>query len=152
MAPRRTMAVMRWSDMDALGHVHNARLLEYYEAARVALVADLVRLDRPAGIGLVVGRHEIDYRVPLVYRTEPVAVDLWVERIGTTSFTVGYTLCETDGSVVYGKAKTVIVAVDTSTGGPIALPEKIRTALADYLLDPASAPVGITPPATEVTT
>lgn len=135
MALHRTLAVMRWSDMDALGHVHNARLLEYYEAARVSLVADLVRLDRPAGVGLLVGRHEIDYRLPLVYRPAPVAVDLWVERIGTTSFTVGYTLCEPDDSVVYGRAKTVIVAVDTTTGTPTPLPVQVRDALADYLPD-----------------
>lgn len=149
MASQRTLAVMRWSDMDALGHVHNARLLEYYEAARVALVADLVRLDRPAGIGLVVGRHEIDYRLPLVFRPEPVAVDLWVERIGNTSFTVGYTLCEPDGSVVYGRAKTVIVAIDMATGAPAPLPPQVREALADYLPEPSpeagSAPVPPTP-------
>lgn len=135
MAPRRTMAHMRWSDMDALGHVHNARYLEYFEAARASLVQELIRIDRPIGIGLVVGRHEVDYLVPLVYRPEPVAVDMWLERLGTSSFTLSATVGEPDGGVIYSRARTVVVAVDAQSGRPVPLPGPIRMALADLVVD-----------------
>ncbi len=121
--------------MDALGHVHNARFLEYYEAARADLVEEIISIDRPTGIGLVVGRHEIDYLVPLIYRPAPLAVDLWTDRIGTTSFTVGSTVGEPDGSVIYGRARTVVVAIDTATGRPRPLPDEVRSVLSAYLLD-----------------
>lgn len=130
---RRTLAAMRWSDMDALGHVHNARFLEYFEAARADLVNELVDIGRPAGMSLLVARHEIDYLAPLVYRPTPVPVDLWVERIGNSSITVGYVVTEADHSVVYGKAITVMVAVDMTTGRAMTLPDFIREALQPYL-------------------
>ena len=136
---RRTMAAMRWSDMDALGHVHNGRFLEYFEAARADLVNELVDIGRPDGLGLLVARHEVDYLVPLVYRRVPIAVDLWVERIGRTSFTVGYEVVEDDRSVIYGRALTVIVAVGLPSGRAEPLPDFVREALNGYLREPTDA-------------
>ena len=49
------MAPMRWSDMDALGHVHNVRFMEYYEAARTDLIHRLLeRGEDWQGVGMVV--------------------------------------------------------------------------------------------------
>lgn len=124
---------MRWSDMDALGHVHNARFMEYYEAARTQLVHQLLSEATDwAGVGLVVRRHEVDYLVPLVYRPRPIAVDTWVERIGTTSMTLAYEAVEDDRSVVYGRAKTVMVTIDAATGEPVPLPDSVRESLRRY--------------------
>lgn len=124
---------MRWSDMDALGHVHNARFMEYYEAARTDLVHRLLNEATDwQGVGLVVRRHEVDYLLPLVYRPRPIAVDTWVARIGTTSMTLAYEALEEDGSVLYGRAQTVMVTVDSATGQPVPLPESVRQALRAY--------------------
>ena len=53
---------LRWSDMDAYGHVNNVQFVRLLEDARVAMLVDwfpegLEQLDR----GIVVARHEIDY-------------------------------------------------------------------------------------------
>lgn len=125
---------MRWSDMDALGHVHNARFMEYYEAARTELIHRLLAEATDwQGVGLVVRRHEVDYLLPLVYRPRPVAVDSWIERIGTTSITVAYEAVEDDRSVIYGRARTVMVTVDATTGQPVDLPASVRELLRQYL-------------------
>ena len=124
---------MRWSDMDALGHVHNARFMEYYEAARTDLIHRLLREATDwQGVGLVVRRHEVDYLLPLVYRPRPIAVDTWVERIGTTSITLAYEAVEEDRSVIYGRAQTVMVTVDATTGQPVPLPESVSELLRQY--------------------
>lgn len=129
----RTLAVMRWSDMDALGHVHNGRFMEYYEAARAELVQRLLaETGDPAGVGLVVRRHEVDYLVPLVYRPAPVVVDTWIAKVGTSSVTLVHQAGEEDGSVVYGRATTTLVAVDAETGASRALPTTVRAALERY--------------------
>lgn len=126
---------MRWSDMDALGHVHNARFMEYYEAARTELIHLLLAEATDwQGVGLVVRRHEVDYLLPLVYRPRPIAVDTWIERIGTTSMTLAYEAVEEDRSVIYGRAQTVMVTVDATTGQPVALPESVRDLLREYQL------------------
>lgn len=119
--------------MDALGHVHNARFMEYYEAARTDLIHRLLREATDwQGVGLVVRRHEVDYLLPLVYRPRPIAVDTWVERIGTTSITLAYEAVEEDRSVIYGRAQTVMVTVDATTGQPVPLPESVSELLRQY--------------------
>lgn len=124
---------MRWSDMDALGHVHNARFMEYYESARTDLVQRLLNTLGGAGeVGLVVRRHEVDYLVPLVYRPRPLLVESKVGSVGKTSFSLHHVAKEDDGSVVYGRAITTIVAVDARTGKAIELPQELRSALVEF--------------------
>ena len=53
--------------MDAYGHVNNVIFLGYLEEARVSLF-ERMDLANPLETGVVVARHEIDYRKPLVYR------------------------------------------------------------------------------------
>ena len=60
---------VRWSDMDAYGHVNNVRFLTLYEEARVALMFVGAR---EAGVtsledGIVIFRHEVDYLRPVDY-------------------------------------------------------------------------------------
>ncbi|MGV1037873.1 MAG: acyl-CoA thioesterase [Candidatus Nanopelagicales bacterium] len=126
---RRTFAAIRWSDMDALGHVHNIKMLEYYEAARAELIHEVLDLGAPTDVGLVVRHHEIDYLAPLVYRSAPIAVDMVVDRIGSTSFSLSYAVTEPDGSVVYSRARTVIVSVEIATGRPKEIPDFLRVHL-----------------------
>lgn len=128
----RTLAAMRWSDMDALGHVHNARFMEYYEAARTDLVQRLLSTLGGAEVGLVVRRHEVDYLRPLVFRGEPIAIDTVVDSIGRTSFTLAHTACEPDGTVTYGRSRTVLVAVDPNDGTGVPLSESLRAALSEF--------------------
>ena len=77
--------------MDAYGHVNNTQFLRLLEDARVAALPrwfpeGLALLER----GILVVRHEIEYRAQLEYRPEPVAIDLWVTRIGGAGYDLGY--------------------------------------------------------------
>ena len=126
-----TQVHLRWGDMDSLGHVNNVEYLRLLEEARVRF---LVALDyAPSGdFGLVAARHEIDYVRPLFYSTEPITIRCWVERVGRSSFTVGYDVLEPTGEVA-ARARTVVVSVlpDGSASAP--LPTAARSALTDYL-------------------
>lgn len=131
-----THAPMRWSDMDALGHVHNARFMEYYESARTDLVQRLLNvLGDAGGVGLVVRRHEIDYLVPLVYRPRPLLVESSISHIGTTSFALTHVAREDDEDIVYGRATTTIVAVDAATGRPVDISPELRTSLEQFMVE-----------------
>ena len=77
MARHRFHCTLRWSDMDAFGHVNNTTFFTYLEEARVDLLfvhaGDAVARERLSS-GIVVARHEIDYKAPLVFRPQPVPV------------------------------------------------------------------------------
>ena len=101
---------LRWSDMDAYQHVNNVVYLRYLEEARVDWMfhhAAEAGVEGFAAFGTVVAKHEIHYRRPLVYRPEPVRVEVWVTAIATAQFTVAYEV--RDDEAVYATASSVLV-------------------------------------------
>jgi acyl-CoA thioester hydrolase len=122
---------VRWSDLDAYGHVNNARFLTLYEEARVALMFIEAR---KAGLttfeqGIVISRHEIDYMRPVDY-TDPVHIELWIEEIRPSRFTVVYELF--DGGAVASRARSVCVPFDLAAGRPRRLSAEEREFLTPW--------------------
>lgn len=129
---------LRWSDLDAYGHVNNARFLTLYEEARVALMfVDA----REAGVtsfakGVVIARHEIDYVRPVDYAPKAggapptVRIEMWVEELRPSRFTVAYELY--DGELLAGRARSVLVPYDLEAGRPRRLTAAEHGFLADW--------------------
>ncbi|MEV5955468.1 thioesterase family protein [Streptomyces sp. NPDC051987] len=118
---------LRWSDMDAYGHVNNAVFVRYLEEARIDW---LFRPDKEFKQGSVVARHEIDYKRQLVHRHHPVDIELWVTEIRAASFTVTYEVKDDDQ--IYVRASTVVVPFDFEAGRPRRLTSEERDFLAEY--------------------
>ena len=121
-------AALRWSDMDAYGHVNNARFLTLYEEARVAL---MFKAARDQGLtsfeeGVVIHRHEVDYLRPVDY-TDPVRIELWVEEIRPSRFVIAYELFDAD--LVASRARSVCVPFDLVAGRPRRLSDAERAFL-----------------------
>jgi acyl-CoA thioester hydrolase len=121
---------LRWSDLDAFGHVNNARFLTLYEEARVALMFVEARRAGVTGFeeGVVVSRHEVDYLRPVDY-TDPVHIELWIEEIRPSRFTIAYemlagrggpgsALAGASASSTASRARTVCVPFDLANGRP----------------------------------
>jgi acyl-CoA thioester hydrolase len=126
---------LRWSDMDAYGHVNNVDFLRLLEGARVALFFERARQEGLKGFEgeLVVVRHEIDYKRPLVYRPEPVLVETWVTTIRSSTFTIDYDV--RDETERYASARTVLAPCDITLGRPRRLTPDERSWLERYRAD-----------------
>lgn len=123
---------LRWSDLDALGHINNTEFFRYLEQARVEFLSEASAAGVPREVGLLVARHEIDYRLPMPYRREPADVPTWIDRIGTTSFTFAYRV-EMD-KTVYARARSVIVCVDGEKPTPV--PASLQRFLSEHAKQP----------------
>ena len=126
---------LRWSDMDAYGHVNNARFLTLYEEARVALfftAAKQIGL-KSFSDGIVITRDEVVYLRP-VDNGDPVRIELWVEEIRPSRFTVVYELLDAD--VVASRARSVCVPFNLDQQFPRRLTEGERAFLADWTATP----------------
>ena len=136
MASLRIPVVVRWSDMDAFGHVNNVQTLRLLEEARIrSFSGEHAEVLGLLETGSVVARHEVEYLLPLVWRPEPVDVDIWVTRTGGASFDLGYEISDDrgqgpDGRAVYLRAASTIVLVDTATGSPRRMDARQRELLA----------------------
>lgn len=122
--------------MDAFGHVNNVVFLTYLEEARVDMLfvnagSEIAKEQMSAGV--VVARHEIDYIAPLVFRPRPIAIDLWVSKMGNSSFTIAYEVLDEDAGTLLARASTVIVPFDMAAGRPRRVSEAEREALSEFL-------------------
>ncbi|PRY62109.1 acyl-CoA thioesterase [Glycomyces artemisiae] len=117
MARFKVDVALRWSDMDVFGHVNNNKFMVLLEEARVAMMFDKAEDAGLSGFreGVVVARHEVDFLLPVVVPAE-TRVELWVERIGNSSFTFAYELFA-NGKLAL-KAKTVMVPFNTESQRP----------------------------------
>lgn len=123
---------MRWSDMDAYGHVNNAAYLAYLEQARVSMFFD--RYDSTFEGGTVVSHHEITYLRPVVYHPEPLRLELWVDTLRAASFRVLYDVY--DGDTLAATASTMLVTFDFATDRPRRISPEERAVLCAYLDTP----------------
>ncbi|MEV6394778.1 thioesterase family protein [Streptomyces sp. NPDC051907] len=133
---------LRWSDMDAFGHVNNVVFLRYLEEARIDFMFRLAPGDGSPSFsgGSVVARHEIEYKRPLVHRHEPVIIESWVTKIGAASLTIAYEVKDAEGaSEVYVRASTVVVPYDLAAGRPRRISAEEKSYLQEYLDGPGSA-------------
>jgi acyl-CoA thioester hydrolase len=84
----------------------------------------------------VLANQSVDYLRPLLLRHPPYDVDVWVEAVGTTSFTLGSRIVDRSGPQedVYAKATSVLVAVDGQTHAKRALGDTERAALLEHVV------------------
>ena len=125
---------VRWDDIDAFGHVNNAKYLTYIQEARFqwSFYQYAAKNEKPTLVEMVVARNEIDYIVPIYEGGRFYDVNLWVESIGNTSFVLGYEVVGEDGTV-HAKVKSVQVAVSMETKKSRPLTETEREFLTSYM-------------------
>ena len=102
---------VRWSDVDSYGHVNNVKYFEYFQEARIAFLSGLADgQPQNAGRGVVVARIDVDYRRPILFRSEPFEIQTWVSRVGRSSYDLEAEI--RDGDEVLSRAHAVVVAFD----------------------------------------
>jgi acyl-CoA thioester hydrolase len=117
---------VRFSDVDVYGHVNNVKYFEYYQEARISFVNSLVHDAQEPRMSLVVARLDVDYKRPILFRSEPYLVESWVTRVGTSSFGIAAEI--SDGEQVLSRAEAVMVTFDVGTqaGRPLTDRERDR--------------------------
>lgn len=129
---------VRWSDLDALGHVNNATYATYVEEARLRWFSQLDGAwKNPASYPVVVAQS-INYRRALEWPAR-LRVEVHAVRIGTSSLTLGFRILDGgDGEAADGT--TVLVWVDATSGCSVRLPDSVRAAAEAALAGPAITP------------
>lgn len=148
---------VRWTDLDAYGHVNNAAMVRLLEEARIAAFwqpteEELAAGASPAPAGLaaagvgaevstVIASQRIEYARSLGHRREGITVRLWVSRLGGASMDVDYlvlTKDDPDGGDPVTRARTVVVLIDARKGTPVRLDDEARARLEQYRGEPLS--------------
>jgi acyl-CoA thioester hydrolase len=126
--------VVQWGEMDALGHVNNARFFSWFESARIGLFQRIGVASGsgggPLAIGPILATTTCDFLKPVVYPAT-VAVSVSVSRVGESSITMDYEVRgASDRAVLYAKGTSVAVLIDYRTMKKVRVPDDIRAAIA----------------------
>jgi acyl-CoA thioester hydrolase len=120
---------VRWSEVDAYGHVNNVAYFTYFEAARAKYILDTNKYDALMGKSAlqVIVNCTMNFRKEVRFPST-LEVGVAVDAIGTTSYSMicGMFLAGTEELVADGTGKLVIL--DPITKRPMIMPEDfIRT-------------------------
>ncbi len=123
-------AQVHFDELDAMGMLHNSRYLVLLERASSAFFeASGWRWERDPALNpdqhYVVREQTIRYLEP-VLGPGPVAVEMWVNRLGQTSVTFAFQVRSPDGRRVHATAERVHIKLDPATFRPVAWTPRLR--------------------------
>ncbi len=123
---------VHWGEMDAFGHVNNARHFTWFESCRVAYFRKIgLRMDGPSDVGPIVARMSCDYLSPVVYPARLVC-GTRVPKIGNTSFSMEYALWHAGAPAeICARGDSVIVVMNYNAMQKVRVPDELRRAIAD---------------------
>jgi acyl-CoA thioester hydrolase len=132
---------LRWSDMDAFGHVNHARTITLLEEARAELLFTEAERQGLLGMaeGMVVARVVVDYHSPLLYAAKSLQVRMSVRELKAASFIVDYTAYAQEAVAT---AETLMVPYDLRAGRPRRLTSDERDFLAEWQLEVQKSELG----------
>ena len=124
---------VRLDDIDLFGHVNNAKYLVFAQEARFhwSYVQFEERKEQPVIVAMVVARAEIDFIQPIYEGGRFVDVHIWVDKIGTSSFSMISEI--SDNGVIFARIKSVQVVVSMETRKSRPLTDEEREFLTQYL-------------------
>jgi len=122
----RTPVSLRWSDLDAFNHVNNSRYLTFLEQARIEWFETLDEPWMDDHSAPVVASATLNFKRPIAYPAQ-VAVELFTDKLGTSSVVIGHRIVAADGTV-HCDGHIVAGWVDRQTGKPTPLPPGVRRA------------------------
>ncbi len=118
---------IRWTDLDAYGHLNNAVFFNFMTEARAELLRELLKTQ---GLCQFVVVHvECDYKVPYFY-PENLILKQYCESVGNSSFVLKYEFysqSKKDVLHAYGAAK--MVAYDPVSKRPTRIPKEMMELL-----------------------
>ena len=141
---------LRWSDLDAYGHVNNAAMFGLLEEARIhafwageaesagtadttaGVTTPVTRIFRggpEADTITLIARQQAEYVAPIPYLRDPLDVEMWIGTLGGASMDVCYEVYSPAGAtprILFVRALTTIVVIDTATQKPRRLTDDER--------------------------
>ncbi len=81
---------VRWSDMDAFGHINHARLVTLMEEARIEWLLSAGDEYQPLIKSAMIVHVDIRYQDQLRHDDSPLRIGMWIKKFRSVDFTIGY--------------------------------------------------------------
>jgi acyl-CoA thioester hydrolase len=117
-------------DLDVFGHVNNAVYLTYIENARIGYMREVLGVETPEDLLVIVARVNIDFR-SRASLGEALEIGARVPRIGTKSFDLDHEVRGPDARLV-AVASTTLVTFDYRADTTMPVPDLWRERIQSF--------------------
>lgn len=125
--------VVRFQDLDLLGHVNNVAFCVYAESGRVRFAEDVWPGSTDgSGIGWTIVKLTVNFRAQGYY-PGAVRIGTALRRLGRTSIELVQAMYL--GETCFGTTESVIVWTDVKAGAALPLPDSLRQAAQPYVIN-----------------
>jgi acyl-CoA thioester hydrolase len=125
---------VRYADLDAQGHLNNARYLTFFEQARIQYFRHLGLFSAQGSFmdfGIILADVHIAFRAPVLWGMD-IRVGVKTLKLGNKSMTVSQCLRNGPDGALMAEGQVVMVAYDYRSGATIPIPETWRETIARF--------------------
>lgn len=119
---------IRFNDIDQMGHVNNAVIMEFFDLGKDRFFRARGLPPEEGDFTVMVVHYEVDFRSQ-IHKSDPIAVETEVERIGNKSLTVLQRIVEQGTGRLCAECRTVMAGYRRSTAASDVIPDDVRARL-----------------------
>ena len=119
---------IRFNDVDQMGHVNNAVIMEYFDLGKEAFLAERGLPPEEGDFTVIIVHYEVDFQRQIHFH-DRVHVSTTIERIGNKSLTVMQQVVDSANGDVCATCRTVMSGYCRSTGTSAVIPDDVRQRL-----------------------
>ena len=121
----KTPIQIRFNDVDQMGHVNNAVIMEYFDLGKDAFFSSHGVPPTKGDFTIMVVHYEVDFKSQIRYHDQ-IEVTTEVEKIGNKSLSVMQRVVNTETGVVCVECRTVMAGYRRSTSSSEVIPPEVR--------------------------
>lgn len=122
---------MRFSDVDGMRHMNNAKYLTFTEEARSIWAHEELDVTDPDGFSFILAHARLDF-LAAANLGDTIVVEMWTSRIGGKSWDFAYRMTDKATGRLFATAVTTQVAYDYGAERTIPIPDDLKAAIERY--------------------
>ena len=116
---------IRFNDVDQMGHVNNAVIMEYLDLGKDAFFSSHGLSPTKSDFTVMVVHYDVDFRAQIHYH-DRIHVETEIDKLGNKSLTVMQRVVNTDSDTVCVECRTVMAGYRRSTNSSAVIPDEVR--------------------------
>lgn len=123
---------VHWAEVDAMGHVNNARYFTWFESARMELFQRVgLEIEGSPELGPILAHTSCDFLAPVRFPAE-VEAGTRIAGFGRTSFTMEFGAGLAGSEDLAARGRGVVVLIDYGSGEKIEIPADLKAKLETF--------------------
>ena len=120
-----TQIQIRFNDVDQMGHVNNAVIMEYLDLGKDAFFSGHGLSPTKSDFTVMVVHYDVDFKAQIHYHAR-IQVETEIEKLGNKSLTMMQRVVNTETNVVCVECRTVMAGYRRSTSSSEVIPDEVR--------------------------